>query len=313
MFYYIVRRILIVAPVMLTVSLIVFSLLYLAPGDPAALIAGDRASPDDIERVRVALGLDKPFFIRFMTWAGRLLSGDLGTSIFANQPVAQMIAQRVGPTFSLLIFSLIISVCFAVPLGVLAASNRSKSVDRFFMIATVLAFSLPVFVVGYILAFTFSTTLKWLPVQGYTPVSEGLIPFLEHLILPATTLGVSYGGILAQTTRTSMLDVLSQDYIRTAVAKGAPPPVILFRHALGNASIPIITVIGLALTSLIAGSVITESVFSIPGIGRLTLDAILHRDYPVIQGVVLLFSVSYVIVNLLIDLTYTFLDPRIRY
>jgi peptide/nickel transport system permease protein len=313
MFYYIIRRILTVVPVMFTVALIVFSLLYLTPGDPAVMIAGDQASPEDIERVRAALGLDKPFFIRFATWAGQLLSGDLGTSIFANQPVTQMIGQRVGPTFSLLILSLILSVCFAVPLGVLAARKRGKNADHFFMIVTVLAFSLPVFVVGYVLAFTFSTTLKWLPVQGYTPPSEGLIPFLEHLALPAATLGLSYGGILARTTRTSMLDVLSQDYIRTAVAKGAPSRVILFRHALRNASIPIITVIGLALTSLIAGSVITESVFSIPGIGRLTLDAILHRDYPVIQGVVLLFSASYVVVNLLIDLTYAFLDPRIQY
>lgn len=313
MIYYIVRRLLVLPPVMFTVALIVFSLLYFTPGDPAAMIAGDQATPEEIERVRVAMGLDKPFFVRFATWAWQLLNGDLGTSIFANQPVAQMIGQRVGPTFSLLIFSVIISVCVAIPLGLLAARKRGKSADRFFMIVTVLAFSLPVFVIGYLLAFSFSTTLRWLPVQGYTPLSDGLSPFLAHLVLPAVTLGVSYGAILARTTRAAVLDVLSQDYIRTAVAKGAPPRVILFRHALKNASIPIITVIGLGLTSLIGGSVITESVFSIPGIGRLTLDAILHRDYPVIQGVVLLFSASYVVVNLLIDLTYTWLDPRIRF
>jgi peptide/nickel transport system permease protein len=298
---------------MLTVALIVFSLLYLTPGDPAVMIAGDQASPEDIERIRTAMGLDKPFFIRFATWVWQLLHGDLGTSIFANQPVTQMIGQRIGPTFSLLIFSIIVSMCFAIPLGVLAARKRGKSADHLFMIVTVLAFSLPVFVVGYILAFSFSTTLKWLPVQGYTPLSEGLTSFLEHLVLPAVTLGVSYGAILARTTRASMLDVLSQDYVRTAVAKGAPPRVILFRHALRNASIPIVTIIGLGLTSLMGGSVITEGVFSIPGIGRLTLDAIIHRDYPVIQGVVLLFSASYVVVNLLIDVIYTLLDPRIRY
>jgi peptide/nickel transport system permease protein len=313
MFYYIVRRILILPPVMLTVAVVVFSLLYFTPGDPAAMIAGDQATPDDVERIRVAMGLDKPFFVRFGLWAWQLLNGDLGTSIFANQPVTLMIGQRIGPTLSLLILSVIISLVVAVPLGVLAARKRGKNADRLFMLVTVLAFSLPVFVIGYLLAFTFSSTLKWLPVQGYTPLSEGVGSFLAHLVLPAVTLGVSYGAILARTTRASMLDVLSQDYIRTAVAKGAPPRVILFTHALKNAAIPIVTVIGLGLTALIGGSVITESVFSIPGIGRLTLDAILHRDYPVIQGVVLLFSASYVVVNLLIDVAYTFLDPRIRY
>jgi peptide/nickel transport system permease protein len=313
MLYYIARRILILPPVMFTVALIVFSLLYFTPGDPAAMIAGDQATPEDVERIRVAMGLDKPFFLRFATWAWQLLRGDLGTSIFANQPVTQLIGQRIGPTFSLLVLSLIISICVAIPLGLLAARRRGKGADRFFMIVTVLAFSLPVFVIGYLLAFTFATTLKWLPVQGYTPLEEGVAPFLAHLILPAVTLGVSYGAILARTTRASVLDVLSQDYIRTAVAKGAPPRVVMFTHALKNASIPIVTVIGLGLTGLIGGSVITESVFSIPGIGRLTLDAILHRDYPVIQGVVLLFSASYVVVNLLIDVIYTWLDPRIRY
>lgn len=313
MLYYVGRRILILPPVMLTVALIVFSLLYVTPGDPAAMIAGDQASPADIEHIRIAMGLDKPFLIRFGTWTWQLLNGDLGVSIFANQPVLQLIGQRIGPTFSLLTLSLVISVLIAVPLGVLAAWKRGKTADRIFTVVTVLCFSFPVFVVGYVLAFSFSTTLKWLPVQGYSPLSEGISPYLEHLILPALTLGVSYGAILARTTRLSMLDVLSQDYVRTAVAKGAGPRIVLFRHALKNAAIPIITVIGLGLATLISGSVITESVFSIPGIGRLTLDAILHRDYPVIQGVVLLFSASYVGVNLLIDVIYTLIDPRIRY
>jgi peptide/nickel transport system permease protein len=313
MLYYVGRRILILPPVMLTVALIVFCLLYLTPGDPAAMIAGDQATPDDIERIRVAMGLDKPFFIRFATWLWQLLNGDLGVSIFANQPVLQMIGQRIGPTFSLLTLSLIISVIIAIPLGVLAAWKRGKTADRIFTIVTVLSFSFPVFVVGYVLAFAFSSTLKWLPVQGYSPLSEGFSPYFQHLILPALTLGVSYAAILARTTRSSMLDVLSQDFIRTAVAKGAGPRVVLFTHALKNAAIPIVTVIGLGLATLIGGSVITESVFAIPGIGRLTLDAILHRDYPVIQGVVLLFSASYVAVNLLIDVIYTLVDPRIRY
>jgi peptide/nickel transport system permease protein len=313
MLYYVGRRILILPPVMLIVALIVFGLLYLTPGDPAAMIAGDQATPEDIERVRIAMGLDKPFLVRFGIWAWQLLNGDLGTSIFANQPVLQLIGQRVGPTFSLLTLALLISVTIAVPLGVLAAWNRGKTADQVFTLVTVLSFSFPVFVVGYVFAFSFSTTLKWLPVQGYTPLSDGFTPFFNHLILPAMTLGVSYAAILARTTRSSMLDVLSQDYVRTAIAKGAGTRIILFRHALKNAAIPIITVIGLGLATLIGGSVITESVFAIPGIGRLTLDAILHRDYPVIQGVVLLFSASYVVVNLLIDIIYTLVDPRIRY
>lgn len=313
MLYYVCRRILILPPVMLTVALIVFCLLYVTPGDPAAMIAGDQATPDDIERIRVAMGLDKPFLIRFAIWIWQLLNGDLGASIFANQPVLQLIGQRIGPTFSLLTLSLVISVVIAIPLGVIAAWKRGKTADRIFMIVTVLSFSAPVVVVGYLLAFSFSTTLKWLPVQGYSPLSEGFSPYIQHLILPALTLGVSYAAILARTTRSAMLDVLSQDYIRTAVAKGAGPRIVLFTHALKNAAIPIITVIGLGLATLIGGSVITESVFAIPGVGRLTLDAILHRDYPVIQGVVLLFSVSYVAVNLVIDVIYTLVDPRIRY
>jgi peptide/nickel transport system permease protein len=313
MLYYIGRRILILPPVMLIVALVVFGLLYVTPGDPAAMIAGDQASPEDIERVRIMMGLDKPFLLRFGTWVWQLLRGDLGTSIFANQPVLHLIGQRLGPTFALLTLSLIISVAIAVPLGVLAAWNRGKTADRVFTFATVLSFSFPVFVIGYLLAFSFATTLKWLPVQGYTPLDDGFRSFIEHLILPAVTLGVSYSAILARTTRSSMLDVLSQDYMRTALAKGAGPRVMLFRHALKNAAVPIITVIGLGLATLIGGSVITESVFSIPGIGRLTLDAILHRDYPVIQGVVLLFSAAYVAVNLIIDVIYTLVDPRIRY
>ncbi len=304
MLYYVVRRILVLPPVMVIVALVVFCLLYATPGDPAAMIAGDQATPEDIERVRVAMGLDKPFFVRFAGWVWQLVNGDLGTSIFSNQPVTQLIGQRVGPTFSLLSLALVISVLIAVPVGVMAAWNRGKTADRVFTLVTVLSLSFPVFVVGYVFAFSFSTTLKWLPVQGYTPL---------YLILPAMTLGVSYAAILARTTRSSMLDVLSQDYIRTAIAKGAGPRNILFKHALKNAAIPIITVIGLGLATLIGGSVITESVFAIPGIGRLTLDAILHRDYPILQGVVLLFSASYVAVNLVIDILYTLVDPRIRY
>ncbi|MET4385433.1 peptide/nickel transport system permease protein [Bradyrhizobium sp. F1.4.3] len=313
MVYYVFRRLLMLPPVMLIVAFIVFGLLYVTPGDPAAMIAGDQATPEEVERIRVSMGLDQPFYIRFAFWIWQLMNGDLGTSIFANQPVVQMIGQRIGPTFSLLTMSLAISVAIAVPVGVVAAWQRGHAIDRVITALTVLAFSLPVFVVGYLLAFSFSTSLGLLPAQGYVPLADGFLPYISHLILPSLTLGVSYSAILARTTRASMLDVLTQDYVRTAVAKGAGPRIVLYKHALRNASIPIVTVISIGIATLMGGSVITESVFSIPGLGRLTLDAILHRDYPVIQGVVLLFSASYVAINLITDLAYTIVDPRIRY
>lgn len=313
MLFYLCRRILATIPVITVVALVVFSLLYITPGDPAVVIAGDHATAEDIERIRIAIGLDKPFIVRFGGWFWQVLNGDLGTSIFTNQPVAYVIGQRLGPTFSLLTLSLIISILIAVPLGTVAAWKRGKTADRLFTMVTVSAFSVPVFVVGYLLAFAFASSLRWLPVQGYVPPSDGLGPYLQSLLLPAATLGFAYSALIARVTRASMLDVLSQDYIRTATAKGAPLVRVLFRHALKNAAIPIVTVVGLGLANLIGGSVITENVFAIPGLGRLTLDAILHRDYPVIQGVVLIFSGAYIAVNLLVDIVYTVLDPRIRY
>jgi peptide/nickel transport system permease protein len=313
MLFYLLRRILATIPVVAVVALVVFSLLYITPGDPAVVIAGDQATPEEIERIRIAIGLDKPFIVRFGGWFLQVLSGDLGTSIFTNQPVAYIIGQRLGPTFSLLTLSLLISILIAVPLGTIAAWQRGKAADRVFMLVTVSAFSIPVFVVGYLLAYSFATSLRWLPVQGYVPLSDGLGPHLQRLLLPAITLGFAYSALIARVTRASMLDVLSQDYIRTAKAKGAPLIRILSRHALKNAAIPIVTIVGLGLANLIGGSVITENVFAIPGLGRLTLDAILHRDYPVIQGVVLIFSAAYILVNLLVDIIYNWLDPRIRY
>jgi peptide/nickel transport system permease protein len=313
MLFYLLRRILATIPVVAVVALVVFSLLYITPGDPAVVIAGDQATPEEIERIRIAIGLDKPFIVRFGGWFLQVLSGDLGTSIFTNQPVAYIIGQRLGPTFSLLTLSLLISILIAVPLGTIAAWQRGKAADRVFMLVTVSAFSIPVFVVGYLLAYSFATSLRWLPVQGYVPLSDGLGPYLQRLLLPAITLGFAYSALIARVTRASMLDVLSQDYIRTAKAKGAPLIRILSRHALKNAAIPIVTIVGLGLANLIGGSVITENVFAIPGLGRLTLDAILHRDYPVIQGVVLIFSAAYILVNLLVDIIYNWLDPRIRY
>ena len=310
---YILRRVLVTIPVMAIVALFVFSLLYIAPGDPAAVIAGDQASPADVERIRQSLGLDRPFLIQFGSWLWKILHLDLGTSIFTNLPVASMIAQRIEPTLSLMALTLVLTILIAVPLGVIAAWKAGSWIDRVIMAFAVSAFSLPVFVIGYILAYVFALELEWFPVQGYTPFATGFWPWLQNLILPSIALGCVYIALIARITRASMLEVLQQDYIRTGRAKGLGQPSILFVHALKNAAVPIVTVIGIGVALLIGGAVVTESVFAIPGLGRLTVDAILRRDYPVIQGVVLMFSFLYTLVNLMVDVTYTLIDPRIRY
>jgi peptide/nickel transport system permease protein len=298
---------------MAIVAFFVFSLLYIAPGDPAAVIAGDQASPADVERIRQSLGLDQPFLVQFWTWLWRILHGDLGTSIFTNLPVSALIAQRIEPTVSLMALTLVLTIFIAVPLGVVAAWKAGSWIDRAVMTFAVFGFSLPVFVVGYVLAYVFALEFEWLPVQGYRPFAEGFWPWLESLILPSIALGCVYIALIARITRASMLEVLQQDYIRTARAKGLGQSSILFVHALKNAAVPIVTVIGIGVALLIGGAVVTESVFAIPGLGRLTVDAILRRDYPVIQGIVLVFSLVYTLVNLLVDVTYTLVDPRIRY
>ena len=313
MLRFIVKRIAATVPVMAVVALFVFSLLYIAPGDPAAVIAGDQASPADVERIRQNLGLDRPFLVRFGEWVWQIGQGNLGTSIFTALPVSGMIAQRVEPTLSLMVVTLLLAVSFGVPIGVVAAWKAGSLLDRAIMGFAVLGFSVPVFVVGYLLAYVFALQLSWLPAQGYTPIAEGILPWLGNLILPAVALGLVYIALIARVTRATMLDVLSQDYVRTSRAKGLSEGPVLFVHALKNAAVPIVTVIGIGVALLIGGAVVTESVFAIPGLGRLTIDAILRRDYPVIQGVVLLFSFVYVLINLLVDLLYTVLDPRIRY
>jgi peptide/nickel transport system permease protein len=310
---YIVRRVLATIPVMAIVALFVFSLLYIAPGDPAVVIAGDQASLEDIERIRKGLGLDRPFLVRFGEWSWHVVRGDLGKSMFTGLPVTELIGQRIEPTLSLMVVTLILAVVVAVPMGVVAAWRAGSWLDRAFMAFAVAGFSVPVFVVGYLLAYVFALELDWLPVQGYTPLSKGLWPWLENLILPSIALGFVYIALIARITRATMLEVLSQDYIRTARAKGLGERAILFLHALKNAAVPIVTVIGIGVALLIGGAVVTESVFAIPGLGRLTIDAIVRRDYPVIQGIVLMFSFVYVLVNLMVDLVYTALDPRIRY
>ena len=313
MFAYVVRRLLATIVVMAVVALVVFLLLYLTPGDPAAILAGDAATSDDIRRIREKLGLDAPFLVRFGDWIAQLLRGELGTSIFTNLPVAYLIGQRVEPTLSLTLCTLLVSILVAVPLGVLAAARAGTWIDRCVMAFSVLGFSLPVFVLAYILILIFSIQLEWLPVQGYHPIREGVWEWARHLILPSTALGTVYIALIARITRASMLDALAQDYVRTAQAKGLTPGEVLVGHALKNAAVPIVTVIGIGIALLIGGAIVTETVFAIPGIGRLTVDSILRRDYPIIQGVVLVFSGAYVLINLAVDLSYMLLDPRIRY
>lgn len=313
MLRYMLKRTLQTIPVMAIVAFLVFALLYITPGDPAAVIAGDQASAEDVARIRVALGLDRPFFIRFGEWSWTVLHGDLGTSIFTSLPVGKLMLQRVEPTLSLMAITLVFSISLAVPLGVVAAWRAGSWIDSAVMGFAVLGFSVPVFVVGYLLTYVFALQLDWLPVQGYTSISAGLWPWFKSLILPSVSLALVYVALIARITRATMLEVLGQDYVKTARAKGLGEHAVLFVHALKNAAVPIVTVIGLGIALLIGGAVVTESVFAIPGLGRLTIDAILRRDYPVIQGIVLVFSFSYVIVNLCVDLVYTLVDPRIRY
>jgi peptide/nickel transport system permease protein len=312
-FAYIVRRILATIPVMAVVALFVFSLLYLSPGDPAVIIAGDTATLEDITRIREKLGLDQPAYVQFGTWVWRLLHGDLGISIFTNLPVSKLVAQRVEPTIALTISTLVISILAAVPMGVLAAWRAGSWIDRVVMVFAVIGFSVPVFVLAYLLIYVLAISTDLLPVQGFVSIRDGLGPFLSHMVMPSLALAMVYAALIARMTRASMLDVLAQDYIRTAQAKGLANDKVLIGHALKNAAVPIVTIIGIGVALLISGVVVTETVFAIPGLGRLTVDAILRRDYPIIQGIILIFSAAYVLINLLVDLSYTFLDPRIRY
>jgi peptide/nickel transport system permease protein len=313
MLSYIVRRLLGVIPVMLIVGIFVFSLLHLAPGDPAAIIAGDNATEANVAQIRANLGLDRPLLEQFASWGWATLRGDLGVSMFSNVAVTTLVQQRVGPTFSLAATTMLVAVSIAITVGVLAAWKAGSLLDRAVMGLAVMSFSVPVFVVGYMLVYVFALQLRWLPVQGYVSLSEGLWPWLRHLILPSLALGLAYVALIARITRASMLDVLAEDYIRTASAKGVATVPMLLRHALKNAAVPIITVIGIGVALLISGVVITESVFNIPGIGRLVVDAITRRDYPIIQGVMIIFAAVYVLINLVIDILYSFIDPRIRY
>jgi peptide/nickel transport system permease protein len=313
MFGYLVRRVLAAVPVMGVVALFVFLLLRLTPGDPAAILAGDNATPERLERIRASLGLNEPLYVQFFTWIDRLLHGDLGVSLISNVPVMHMISNRIEPTISIALSTIVVSILIAVPLGVIAAWKRGTWIDRVVMGLSVVGFSVPVFVIGYVLIQVFAIDLRWFPVQGFRSFSKGFGPFLERLVLPTLALSFIYVALIARMTRAAMLDVLDEDYVRTARAKGIAESGVLLRHALRNAAVPVITVIGTGFALLISGVVVTESVFNLPGIGRLTVDAVLARDYPVIQAMILLTSGIYVAINLLIDVAYTLLDPRIRY
>ena len=313
MLTYVLGRLAATIPVMGVVALVVFAILRLTPGDPAAIIAGDSATNEQLEQIRLQMGLDEPVYVQFALWIGQILRGDLGTSLISGVPVSGMIVERIGPTLALSTTIILFSVAVAIPLGVIAAWKRGTLIDRAVSAASVLGYSLPVFVTGYLLILLFAMQLRWLPVQGFVPPSEGLWPFLQRLILPTLALGGAYIALIARITRTSVLEVMGEDYIRTARAKGASETSVLLRHALRNAAVPIVTIIGVGITNLVSGVVVTESVFNYPGLGRLVVEAVLARDYPVIQGVILLFAFVYILINLMIDLLYTVLDPRIRY
>lgn len=310
---YILKRILSVLPVMAIVALIVFLILRLTPGDPAAIIAGDTATPEQIAKLRVAMGLNEPIYMQFLHWVGQLLQGDLGISLLSGTSVNALIADRIWPTLNIALLTIALSVLVAVPLGTLAAWRHGRMSDHIVMAISVAGFSVPAFVVGYVLISIFAANLKWLPVQGYVAPSHDFMQFMRHATLPALTLTAAYIALTARMTRASLLNVLGEDYVRTARAKGVSEAKVLLRHGLRNAAVPILTVVGTGFAMLLSGVVVVESVFNIPGIGRLTIDAVMARDYPVIQGIILLTSGIYVLVNLIIDISYTFFDPRIRY
>ena len=313
MLRFLAQRLLATLPVLLVVAIIVFLILRLTPGDPAAVIAGDNATGEDLERIREQLGLTKSVLVQFGIWMGNVLRGDLGYSYYLNKPVTELVLQRIEPTLSLAAGTITLAVLIAVPLGALAAWRMGGWLDRFLSAFSVAGFSVPVFVTGYALIWLFAIQLDIFPVQGYRRLSQGVWPWLQQLILPWCTLATIYVALIARVTRASVSEALTEDYVRTARAKGISETAVLMRHALANAAVPIVTVIGIGIALLIGGVVVTETVYAIPGLGSLTVDAVLNRDFPVIQGVVLLFSVSYVAVNLLVDVSYLLLDPRIRY
>ena len=313
MWRYILWRILAAVPVIIVVGIITFSLLHVAPGDPAAIIGGDEATPEDLARIRKQLGLDRPFIVQFGVWTKDLLSGDLGTSIFSRRSVTSLMAPRLQPTLSLGIQVIVLSSLLGVAMGIVAAWKAGRPTDRIVMLFAVLGFSTPGFWLAFILIWGLSVNLGWFPVLGYSPISNGILKHLHSMALPVIVNSVLASAFISRITRSAMLDVLREDYIRTARAKGLADFVVYVRHAFRPASIPVVTVIGAAIASLATGFVVTESIFAIPGLGRMLIDAITRRDYPIIQALLMSIATFYVFVNLVIDIMYAYLDPRIRY
>lgn len=318
MLAYIIRRLLATIPVLVVVGLFTFFLLRFTPGDPAAVIAGNEATHEEYLEIRERLGLDDPIYVQLGKWAGRMLQGDFGDSIRSGKPVFELIRGRIGPSVSLTLATELIAILVAIPLGVLAAWKANSVIDRGVMVFAAIGFSVPIFWLGFIMIWIFGL---WafgldnpiLPVAGYSKITDGLGEYIRHLILPAASLGLVVIALIARMTRASVLEVLKEDYVRTARAKGITERAILIRHALRNASLPILTVVGLSLAGLLSGAVVTESVFAIPGLGRLAVEAIATRDYPIIQAMIILIGGFYVFINLAVDILYAFLDPRIRY
>ncbi len=310
---YIVRRCFAAIPVMIVVGVFVFLLIHLTPGDPADILADEDATPEEVQQLRESLGLDKPLHTQFLIWAGNIATGDLGTSLLVGKPVTTLMAQRIEPTIFLAITTLTFAVFLGVPLGVMAAWKQGTWWDHGIMIFAVLGFSVPGFWLGFMFVSKFAVDWTIVPAQGFVSIREGFGTFLHHMILPTITLGSSYMALITRITRATVVEVLKEDFIRTAYAKGLPPMRVLFRHALRNSSIPIVTVVGIGFALLINGVVVIETVFNIPGMGNLTIEAVLDRDYPVVQGVILVFSGVYVLVNLVVDVSYSFFDPRVRH
>lgn len=313
MLAYTLRRLLMTIPVMLLVATTVFMLLRLTPGDPAGIILGPDATEERRLELRQQLGLEDPLPVQYVRWLGRIARGDLGQSLFLNKPVTAAILERAEPTLLLTIMSLFVSLLVGLPVGVIAAQRRGGWLDLGAMAVAMVGIAMPTFWLGLNLIFLFAVKLRWLPVAGYQPLSAGLWESIRYLILPAVTLGAAQGALLARMTRSMMLETLGQDYVRTARAKGLAAHSVIIRHALRNAFIPLLTVIGLSFAALISGAVVTEQIFTLPGIGRLLIQAIGRRDLPLVQGTVLVIAALYVLINLGVDLLYAVVDPRIRH
>lgn len=310
MLEYTIRRIAGTIPVLLGIIFVIFSVLFLIPGDPALTIAGPRANEATIERIRTEMGLNQPFHVRFLTYVKKVAVGDLGTSVLTGRPVLKSLCEKLPYTLKLACVAMVISIVLGILMGIISAITRGKLIDRLCTLFSVTGISIPVFLSGLVFLYIFAIKLRWLPASASSPIMlrNPLLPF----ILPAFTLGIRSAAFLARIVRSSMIEVLNQDFIRTARAKGLSPYRILFRHGLFNALIPVITVIGLDLSSYLNGSVIVETIFDLPGIGRFAMDAILQRDYPIIQGVVLMGAFIFIIVNLFMDLIYAWINPKIR-